>query len=1243
MTSPDGITWTARTAARDNEWRSVAYGAGRFLAVSSTGDPTSSDSQTRAMISTDGITWVATTFNTDSQWQSVVYGGGQFVAVARVSESVATAVMTSPAFEAVTAPAFSVVAAVPARLTVSNMPAAAASGAVMSAVPVIRIEDTYGNLTSSTATVSVAISGGAGGFLEGNASVVAVGGVATFSGLRVHGRVGQSYTLSFSMTGVTGASVSGLQVTGPGAPTRLVVATAPVAGASGSVLPTVPVIGIEDAACNRTPDAVSVTVSVTAGSGGAVTGGTTATTSAGTATFSALRLSGVVGTDYTLGFSAPGLVATSAGPVRLTAAGEATRLVFAVAPSNTTVGQPFAVPVEATIVDAAGNIATGMTTPVRARARRTDEDARLAGTRTRSAAAGRVTFPDLTLVRAGTGYRLDVTDASAALSWVTAPAGATAAWTGVAYGAGRFVAVSDNSSAPMIGSSDGRTWSLLPAPVGQWSSVAYGAGRFVAVGRGGGDRIASSADGVTWQSETSPATTAGRSVVYGRERFVAVGEGVAGVMKSTDGRSWTLVEAPQGSWRAVAYGAGRYVAVGDAVMVSPDGLTWTRVTPGAGVALDDLAYGDGQFVAATGQGGGAIRISADGNVWTTVTVTGLASARAVSYADGRFLLSGETPIGGLWSSVDGGTWVAQASLAGELWGKSAYGAGVFVVMPGMAAAAIASASVLAGASSAVFETAATVPTLAPVTGEWRADGRALFQSRVVNDGGLDVTERGVLVGPPDATLSPALDTARATRIVADSTNPFSVGLSGLSPSAAYRMRAYAITAFGVGYSEPSSLPQLSSSAQNALSQISGYHNGDPPGATLYELLGITGVDESLVPALGTSLISLATEARNTVAEIQAIVDAYRTIMAEANGAADDQPPASQPIAASYARVGALAAGALDGAALSLLNSVVGRLLPADVSSVTKIDALATAAARVTATAAGQALSPSLSTDDLLQLRLDLGRLGDTRSGPETVGGYGVGTGQMWRAVLAALAAQPDDGSGTDTQPELQQIVTGVLSTWSDVVVTIALSPEQVAVGRRVRAVITAAGRGPGIATDVLLQWFVPAGLTIETIVATAGEVTAQTGRWRLDRLAPDESATLTIDASVAVSGAMDLMALRSSHAPIDPEPMNDIAWGRLNGTGVTDVAVTMAADRTTAPIGEVVTITVQARNIGTTAVTGLMLDESVTSALGTGTASATIGTVTGRRWLIARLEPGQTGSWTIARPVTTASAFVHAA
>ena len=90
MSSPDGITWTARSSAAKSEWRSVVYGDGLFVAVSTSGHGN------RVMTSPDGITWTPRTAAANSAWRSVTYGepGGipTFVAVARTGD---TRVMTS--------------------------------------------------------------------------------------------------------------------------------------------------------------------------------------------------------------------------------------------------------------------------------------------------------------------------------------------------------------------------------------------------------------------------------------------------------------------------------------------------------------------------------------------------------------------------------------------------------------------------------------------------------------------------------------------------------------------------------------------------------------------------------------------------------------------------------------------------------------------------------------------------------------------------------------------------------------------------------------------------------------------------------------------------------------------------------------------------------------------------------------------------------------------------------------------
>jgi len=68
MTSPNGINWTARTAAAASQWYSVCWAPelSLFVAVS--------DSPTKVMTSSDGITWTASSsISTDGDWVSVCW------------------------------------------------------------------------------------------------------------------------------------------------------------------------------------------------------------------------------------------------------------------------------------------------------------------------------------------------------------------------------------------------------------------------------------------------------------------------------------------------------------------------------------------------------------------------------------------------------------------------------------------------------------------------------------------------------------------------------------------------------------------------------------------------------------------------------------------------------------------------------------------------------------------------------------------------------------------------------------------------------------------------------------------------------------------------------------------------------------------------------------------------------------------------------------------------------------------
>jgi hypothetical protein len=149
-------------------------------------------------------------------------------------------------------------------------------------------------------------------------------------------------------------------------------------------------------------------------------------------------------------------------------------------------------------------------------------------------------------------------------AWVSA-ALPNAAWTGVAYGGGKFVAVATGTQTSAYSTSNGQIW--ITAPVGlpstaTWSSVTYGNNRFVAIGGYGANSTASaySLDGITWYAGGAlPANQQWSKVRYGQGVFVAVaGPGTTGttIATSEDGVLWTTQALTvSGAWAgAVAFG-----------------------------------------------------------------------------------------------------------------------------------------------------------------------------------------------------------------------------------------------------------------------------------------------------------------------------------------------------------------------------------------------------------------------------------------------------------------------------------------------------------------------------------------------------------------------------------------------------------------------------------------------------------------------------------------------------------------
>lgn len=76
-----GVDWFETELPESNEWSSITYGAGKFVAIS--GGYGASGSHNSVAYSSDGINWSLSNLPDYVNWSCIAYGGGKFVSIAR--------------------------------------------------------------------------------------------------------------------------------------------------------------------------------------------------------------------------------------------------------------------------------------------------------------------------------------------------------------------------------------------------------------------------------------------------------------------------------------------------------------------------------------------------------------------------------------------------------------------------------------------------------------------------------------------------------------------------------------------------------------------------------------------------------------------------------------------------------------------------------------------------------------------------------------------------------------------------------------------------------------------------------------------------------------------------------------------------------------------------------------------------------------------------------------------------------
>jgi len=286
-----------------------------------------------------------------------------------------------------------------------------------------------------------------------------------------------------------------------------------------------------------------------------------------------------------------------------------------------------------------------------------------------------------------------------------------------------------------------------------------------------------------------------------------------------------------------------------------------------------------------------------------------------------------------------------------------------------------------------------------------------------------VADDGLLVyahGSSDVLMSMAEDQAGLSAALASvdsgATLTYSTPspLVGLGALAMFGLGVAAIASSNKSSDAPSNTPEPTNAGQTrALNKIATAARDNIASTSVtfadYQAAGVTGVSEGSMgnlAAINSALDSgsIGLDQANSAAKLQAVVDAYRSILTAADGTANTPTPtltAAQYTAIGVTGLGAATTAPAAGTALFLLDSAVDKAANSTAASQPKVQDMANAALDVMA-AVGQGLSTTVSKADL-----------------DALGIAGV-TDANVAAVQAALSTT--NAANTDTLSKLQTLV-----------------------------------------------------------------------------------------------------------------------------------------------------------------------------------------------------------------------------
>jgi len=202
-------------------------------------------------------------------------------------------------------------------------------------------------------------------------------------------------------------------------------------------------------------------------------------------------------------------------------------------------------------------------------------------------------------------------------------------------------------------------------------------------------------------------------------------------------------------------------------------------------------------------------------------------------------------------------------------------------------------------------------------------------------------------------------------------------------------------------------------------------------------------------------------------------------------------------------------------------------------------------------------------------------------------------------------------------------------------------------GQTIVYTVTLSNAGPSTATNVQVRDQVPAGMTLQSFVASVGSYTAATGIWMVPSLASGANATLRLTAIVnTVSTVVNTAEVIAADQP-DPNSIpgnNDPAEDDQASATITvpsaNLSLTHTADNPAPNVGDTIRLTVMVNNAGPDIATGVAAAVILPPGLTFASAAPSQGTFSSAtgRWDIGSINPSANATLNLFATVTTIGA-----